>query len=140
MTQPMIAVNGASKLTCVNAMSSAADSVIVFPEFLVYEDPLPNQKEFVDLVMKDMPACGRGTPDPSAWDAMQRRWFRRWRRSASDAGNEKLNEAVRGPYTRVTTQYDFAAPDMTGITLSGYIFSKLVNGVYTRTSFRICKD
>ena len=35
--------------------------------------------------------------------------------------------------------YDFTADDMTGIKLSSFVFSKLVNGQYTRTPFRINK-
>jgi branched-chain amino acid transport system substrate-binding protein len=54
-----------------------------------------------------------------------------------DAGNEKLCAAIRGPYNGVTTDYDFSADDMTGIKLSGYIFSKVVNGQYTRLPTRL---
>ena len=33
--------------------------------------------------------------------------------------------------------YNFTANDMTGIGLSSFVFSKLVNGQFTRTPFRI---
>jgi len=35
----------------------------------------------------------------------------------------------------VTATYNFAAPDMTGIELSSYVYSKLVNGKFTRLPF-----
>jgi hypothetical protein len=35
------------------------------------------------------------------------------------------------------TTRDFSASDMTGIKLSGYVYSKLTNGKYSRTEFRV---
>jgi len=37
----------------------------------------------------------------------------------------------------VTENYDFGSPDMTGIKLSGYIFSKVVKGKYVRLPDRM---
>ena len=53
------------------------------------------------------------------------------------AAPEAVCKALQGPHSGVMTTWDFSAPDMTGITLSGYIFSKLVNGVYTRLPTRL---
>ena len=63
----------------------------------------------------------------------------RWTRPAPDAGGEKLCAAMREPYSGVMANYNFAADDMTGIGLSSFVFSKLVNGQFTRTPFRINK-
>jgi branched-chain amino acid transport system substrate-binding protein len=134
MTQPIIAVNGASSYDIVSAMGNAADNII-YPEFLVYEDPLPNQKEFVDYMMKNFNVKAKN-PESVAWDALHV-VARGLEKVGPDAGNEKLCEAVREPYQGVTTNYDFSAPDMTGIKLSGYIFSKLVKGTYTRLPYRM---
>ena len=46
---------------------------------------------------------------------------------------------MRAPYSGVLANYNFSADDMTGIPLSSYVFSKLVNGKYTRTPFRIAQ-
>jgi len=134
MKQPIIAVNGASSYEIVSAMGSAADNII-YPEFVVNEDPLPNQKEFVGYMQKEFGVKAKNA-ESVAWDAMHV-IAAALKKVGPDAGNEKLCDAVRGPYTGVTTQYDFSAPDMTGIKLSGYIFSKLVDGKYTRLPFRI---
>jgi branched-chain amino acid transport system substrate-binding protein len=134
MTQPIIALNGASSYEIVNAMGSAANDVI-YPEFVVYEDPLPHQKQFIDLVMKETGTKAKN-PESVAWDAMHV-IKAAIEKVGPDAGNEKLCQAIRGPYKGVTTDYDFSQPDMTGIKLSGYIFSKLVNGQYTRLPYRM---
>jgi ABC-type branched-subunit amino acid transport system substrate-binding protein len=53
MKQPIVAVNGASSYEALNAMGSTVANDIVYPEFIVNEDPLPNQKEFVELFRGD---------------------------------------------------------------------------------------
>jgi branched-chain amino acid transport system substrate-binding protein len=134
MTQPVVALNGASSYEIVSAMGDAADN-IVFPEFVVYEDPLPGQKEFIAYVKKEIGARAKNA-EAVAWDAMHV-IANALKKAGVDARREKLCEAIRGPYKGVTTDYDFSAPDMTGIKLSGYIFSKLVHGQYTRLPFVI---
>jgi branched-chain amino acid transport system substrate-binding protein len=133
MTQPIIALNGASSYEIVSAMGTAADNVI-FPEFVVYEDPLPHQKDFIDYVMKESGAKAKNAESVS-WDAIH--VIAAALTKSPDARNEKLCEAIRGPYKGITTDYDFSADDMTGIKLSGYIFSKLVKGQYTRLPYVI---
>jgi branched-chain amino acid transport system substrate-binding protein len=53
-----------------------------------------------------------------------------------NATPEAVCKALQGPHSGVMTSWDFSAPDMTGITLSGYIFSKLTNGKYSRTDIK----
>jgi branched-chain amino acid transport system substrate-binding protein len=135
MTQPIVALNGASSYEIVGAMGNAADNVI-YPEFLVYEDPLPHQKEFVEYMMKNFNQRAKN-PESVAWDALHV-IARAMEKVGPDAGNEKLCEAIRSePYKGVTTDYNFGAPDMTGIKQSGYLFSKLIKGQYTRTDYRL---
>jgi branched-chain amino acid transport system substrate-binding protein len=134
MTQPIIALNGASSYEIVSAMGDAADNII-YPEFVVYEDPLPRQKAFIDYVMKETGARAKNA-ESVAWDALHV-IAHALEKAGVDARREKLCAAIRGPYQGVTTDYDFSAPDMTGIKLSGYIFSKLVHGTYTRLPFVI---
>lgn len=134
MKQPIVAVNGSSSYETVNAMGSAADNII-FPEFVVTEDPLPNQAEFVAYMQKNFNIKAKNA-EAVAWDAVHA-IAAALKKVGPDAGHEALCEAVKGPFSGVTTQYDFSAPDMTGVKLSGYLFSKLVNGQYTRLPDRL---
>ena len=138
MKQPIVAVNGASSYEVLNAMGTTVANDIVFPEFIVNEDPLPNQKEFVELFRKDMNGGRAKNFEAAAWDAVNIA-MRALAKVGLDAGSEKLCAAMREPYTGVMANYNFSADDMTGIGLSSFVFSKLVNGQYTRTPFRISK-
>ena len=135
MKQPIIAVNGASSYEVLNAMGATVANDIVFPEFIVNEDPLPNQKEFVELFRKEMNGRAKNF-EAAAWDAVHVA-MRALDKVGPEAGGEKLCEAMREPYTGVMANYNFTANDMTGIGLSSFVFSKLVNGQFTRTPFRI---
>ena len=137
MKQPIIAVNGASSYEALNAMGTAVANDIIFPEFIVNEDPLPNQKEFVELFRSEMNGRAKNF-EAAAWDAVHVA-MRALDKVGPDAGGQKLCEAMREPYSGVMANYNFAADDMTGIGLSSFVFSKLVNGQYTRTPFRINK-
>jgi branched-chain amino acid transport system substrate-binding protein len=134
MKQPIVAVNGSSSYETVNAMGSAADNII-FPEFVVTEDPLPNQAEFVAYMQKNFNIKAKNA-EAVAWDAVHA-ITAGLKKVGPDASHEALCEVVKGPFSGVTTQYDFSAPDMTGVKLSGYLFSKLVNGQYTRLPDRL---
>jgi branched-chain amino acid transport system substrate-binding protein len=121
MKQPIVAVNGASSYEVLNAMGATVANDIVFPEFIVNENPLPNQKEFVELFRKDMNGGRAKNFEAAAWDAVNIA-MRALAKVGVDAGSD-----------------NFSADDMTGIGLSSFVFSKLVNGQYTRTPFRISK-
>lgn len=138
MKQPIIAVNGAASYEVLNAMGPTVANDIVFPEFIVNEDPLPNQKEFVEIFRKEMNGGRAKNFEAAAWDAVQVA-LRALDKVGPDAGGEKLCAAMREPYAGVMANYNFGADDMTGINLSSFVFSKLVNGQYTRTPFRINK-
>ena len=134
MKQPIVAVNGSSSYETVSAMGSAADNII-FPEFVVTEDPLPDQAEFVAYMQKNFNIKAKNA-EAVAWDAVHA-IAAGLKKAGTDASREELCQAVKGPYHGVTAQYDFSAPDLTGIKLSGYLFSKLVNGQYTRLPDRL---
>ena len=134
MTQPIIAHMASSTYEYVNAMGKTADN-IVFPEFLVAEDPLPHQRDFVELSKKERGALPKNV-DAFVWDSLHV-----LRQALAKAGpgaeGEKICEAIRQtPYAGVFANYNFAADDMNGIQLSGFVYSKLVNGSYTRLPFR----
>lgn len=134
MKQPMIGSVGSSSYEYVNAMGSAADNIIV-PEFIVGEDPLPRQQAFIDLYRQEygnLPKHHEAAP----WD-MLHILAGAIAKVGPNAGPEALCTALQGPHSGVMTDWDFAAPDMTGIKLSGYIFSKLTGGKYSRLPFRV---
>ena len=68
---------------------------IVFPEFIVNEDPLPSQKEFVELFRKEMNGRAKNF-EAAAWDAVHVA-MRALDKVGPDAGGEKLCEAMREP-------------------------------------------
>jgi branched-chain amino acid transport system substrate-binding protein len=53
-----------------------------------------------------------------------------------DAAPEAIASALREPYEGVLATYNFGSSDMTGIDLSSYVYSKLVNGKFTRLPFK----
>ncbi len=134
MKQPIISAIGQASYEIVKSMGDAADNV-VFPEFLVAEDPLPHQKAFVELYRQEYNRLPKIT-EAIGWDSVQA-LLKAFEKVGPDAGNEKLCEAIRGPYPGVLTQYDFSADDMNGIKLNSFVFSKLVNGQFTRLPFQI---
>jgi branched-chain amino acid transport system substrate-binding protein len=134
MKQTIIGSLGSSSYEYVNAMGSAADNIIV-PEFMVAEEPLPRQQEFVDLYKKEYNTLPKHH-EAAAWD-MLHILADVLAKVGADAAPEAICKALQAPHSGVMTTWDFSAPDMTGITLSGYIFSKLTNGKYSRSSINV---
>jgi branched-chain amino acid transport system substrate-binding protein len=133
MKQPIVSAIGQATYEIVRSMGDAADNV-VFPEALVAEDPLPQQKEFVELYRqeyKQLPKAAQG----GAWDALQV-VAAALNKVGPSAGNGPLCEAMRGEYSGVVTTYDFRAEDLNGMKLSNVVYSKLVNGQFSRLAFR----
>lgn len=134
ITQPIVSAVGSSSYEYVKGMGEFGDG-IVFAEFIVSEDPLPHQKEFVELFQKERGTLPK-TYDAAGWDAMHV-LAQALEKAGPDAGSEALAAAIRStPYRGVVAQYNFAAPDMTGIGLESYTYSKLVKGRYTRLPFK----
>jgi len=133
ITQPIVSAVGSSSYEYVKGMGEFADD-IVFPEFIVSEDPLPHQKEFVDLFVKEYGTLPK-TYDAAGWDATHV-IAQALSEVGPDAGSEAIAEAIRANrYRGVIASFNFAAPDMTGIELESYTYSKLVDGNYTRLPF-----
>jgi branched-chain amino acid transport system substrate-binding protein len=107
---------------------------IVFPEFVVGEDPLPHQVEFVNQYKKAYNELPKNY-EAAGWDAVHA-LARAMDKVGPDATPQALAAALREPYKGVLATYNFGAPDMTGIELSSYTYSKLVNGKFTRLSFK----
>ena len=136
MTQPVVAAIGSSSYEYVNAMGPGADNVVI-PEFVVGEDPLPHQKAFVDLYKQTYNSTPKNF-ETAGWDAVHI-MAQAIGKAGPNATPQAVCDAMRGPYSGVLANYDFAADDMTGIPLSSYVFSKLVGGKYTRIPFRIAQ-
>ena len=133
IAQPIVSAIGSSAYQYVNGMGEFAHD-IVFPEFVVGEDPLPHQAEFVNLYRKAYNALPKNY-EAAGWDAVHV-LARALEKFGPDAASEDIAKAIREPYKGVFAAYDFAAQDMTGIELSSYVYSKLVNGKFTRLPFR----
>jgi branched-chain amino acid transport system substrate-binding protein len=133
MTQPIISHMGSSTYELVSAMGSGADNVI-FPEFVLAEDPLPHQREFVELYRKEYGVLPKNV-EAMAFDGLHV-LAQALGKVGPEAGGPKICEALRGPYAGVFAQYNFAADDMNGVGPASFVYSKLVNGKYTRLPFR----
>jgi branched-chain amino acid transport system substrate-binding protein len=130
--QPIVSAIGSSAYQYVNGMGEFGHD-IVFPEFVIGEDPLPHQVDFVNLYRSINNALPKNY-EAAGWDAV---WIlaKGLEKAGPDAGPEALSKAIREPYKGVLATYNFGAADMTGIELSSYAYSKLVNGKFTRLPF-----
>lgn len=129
---PLLGAIGSATYEYVKGMGEFADD-ITFAEFLVSEDPLPHQKEFSELFRKSYGANAKAF-DAAGWDAVHI-LAKGLAKVGPDAGSAALAAAIRGPHQGVLAAYDFSAPDMTGIKLSSYTYSRLVKGKFTRLQF-----
>lgn len=132
MTQIIVSAIGSSAYQYVNGMGEHGHD-IVFPEFVVAEDPLPHQKDFVELYKKAYNAMPKNY-EAAGWDAVHI-IARALEKAGPDASSDAMAKALREPYKGELASYNFGAPDMTGIELSSYVYSKLLNGKFTRLPF-----
>jgi len=130
--QPIVSAIGSSAYQYVNGMGEFGHD-IVFPEFVIGEDPLPHQVEFVNLYRSINNALPKNY-EAAGWDAVLI-LSKALEKVGPDAGPEALAKSIREPYKGVLATYNFGAADMTGIDLSSYAYSKLVNGKFTRLPF-----
>ncbi|WP_219215961.1 ABC transporter substrate-binding protein [Variovorax boronicumulans] len=132
ITQQIVSAVGSASYDYVRGMGEFADD-IVFPEFLVGEDPLPRQSEFVELYRKANNTLPKNF-EAAGWDAVHL-IVRALEKVGPDVGNEAIAQALREPYEGVLAKYNFGAADMTGIDLSSFVYSRLVKGKFTRLPF-----
>lgn len=131
--QPIVSAIGSASYDYVKGMGEFAND-IVFPEFVVGEDPLPRQAEFVELYRKEYNAPPKNF-EAAGWDAVHL-IADPLGKVGPDAKREAIAEAMRHPFEGAMATYNFSAPDMTGIELSSFVYSKLVDGKFTRLPFR----
>ena len=132
ITQQIVSAIGSASYDYVRGMGEYADD-IVFPEFMVGENPLPRQAEFVELYRKANNALPKNF-ESAGWDAVNI-VAKAIGKVGANASREAIAIAMRDPYEGAMAKYNFAAADMTGIELSSFIFSRLVQGKITRLPF-----
>lgn len=134
ITQPIVSAIGSASYDYVRGMGEFGDD-IVFPEFVVGEDPTPQQAAFVKLYQQAYNSLPKNF-EAAGWDAVNV-VAEALQTAGPNASRADLAKAMRKPYKGVMASYDFAADDMTGIDLTSYIYSKLNKGNFTRLPFTI---
>lgn len=129
---PIVSAIGSASYDYVKGFGEYADN-IVFPEFVVAEDPKPEQKEFVALFQKKYNSLPKNF-EAAGWDTIHI-VAAALQKAGPNASREQLAAAARGVHKGVMATYDFTKPDLTGIELSSYVFSKLVKGKFERLPF-----
>ncbi|MDI6028596.1 ABC transporter substrate-binding protein [Corticibacterium sp. UT-5YL-CI-8] len=132
LTQPIVSVHGTALYDVVRAMGDASDNV-VYAEFLIAEDPLPNQTEFVAEFQKEYGRLPKHF-EAAGWDAVMAVAAALEKTGPEPAGGA-LCEALRGPYPGAFGKYDFSAPDMGGLTLEAFSYSLLTKGAFSRLPY-----
>ncbi|CEJ13497.1 Leucine-, isoleucine-, valine-, threonine-, and alanine-binding protein precursor [bacterium YEK0313] len=133
ITQPIISAIGSSPYDYVRGMGEFADD-IVFPEFLVGEDPEPHQRAFVELYQKAYGSLPKNY-EAAGWDAVH--IVADALKKAGPTDKAAIAAAMRQPFKGVMASYDFSKDDLTGIGLTSYVYSKLVKQQFTRLPFKV---
>lgn len=130
---PVISVHGTATYQYVKAMGDAADN-IVHAEFLIAEDPQPHQAEFVELFTKEHGFLPKHF-EAAGWDAV---WMlaKAIKAVGPAASHDQLCQELRQPYDGVMARWDFSQPDMGGLTLKSFTYSRLENGAFKRLDFK----
>ncbi|HEV2510327.1 ABC transporter substrate-binding protein [Bosea sp. (in: a-proteobacteria)] len=132
--QPIVSAIGSATYDYVRGFGEYGDNII-FPEFLVGEQPKDNQKGFVELFHKEYGSFPKNQ-EAAAWDGVHI-VAKAAAKAGPKAGPKELSAAIREPYAGVMAAYDFSKDDMTGVQLSSYVFSKLVKGRFERLLFTV---
>lgn len=132
ITQQIVSAIGSSSYEYVRGIGDFADD-IVFPEFMVGEDPLPRQAQFVEQYRSAYNALPKNF-ESAGFDAIHI-VARAIAKVGPNAAREAVAVAMREPYDGILARYNFGAPDMTGIELSSFVYSRLVKGKFTRLPF-----
>ncbi len=133
VTEPIIAVHGTALYEVVRSMGAAADN-IVHAEFLIAEDPLPNQADFVSAFKEEYGRLPKHF-EAAGWDAVMV-VADALKTTGPEPADGALCDTLRKPYPGVFAKYDFSAPDMGGLTLSSFNYSLLTNGQFSRLPYR----
>lgn len=130
--QPIVSAIGSASYEYIRGIGEYADD-IVFPEFLVGENPKPEQAKFVAAFQKANGALPKNF-EAAGWDAVHIA-AAAIGKAGPGAGPKDIAAAMRGAHQGAMAKYDFSRDDMTGIDLSSYVFSKVVKGKFERLPF-----
>lgn len=130
---PVIAAHPSAPYDVVKAMGDGAEGV-VFADFLVAEEPLPHQQAFVEAFQKEYGRLPKNF-DAVGFDAVQI-LVRALQKAGADAPGEALCAAMRGAQPGVLASYDLAAPDLGGLKVSSFVYSRYQNGRFSRLKLR----
>jgi branched-chain amino acid transport system substrate-binding protein len=133
VTQPIIAVHGTALYEVVRSMGGAADN-IVHAEFLIAEDPQPNQAEFVKAFEQEYGRLPKHF-EAAGWDAVMA-VVEALKTTGPEPAGGALCTTLRKPYPGVFATYDFSAPDMGGLSLASFNYSLLTKGKFSRLPYR----
>ncbi|MGE0800035.1 MAG: ABC transporter substrate-binding protein [Lautropia sp.] len=132
VSAPMVTPLAAAVYDTIKAMGEAAEGT-VFVDYVVPEEPRAREKEFVDLFQKAYGKLPKNY-EAAAWEAVMV-LTEALKKAGPDAGGEKLCAAARGKHVGAHIDYDFSAPDMTGIGVSSFQYSTVKDGKFTRLPF-----
>lgn len=131
---PIIAAHPSAPFDVVKAMGDGAEGV-VFADFVVSEEPLPNQKAFVAAFQKEYGRLPKNF-DAAGFDSVNL-LAQALGKVGPDASSEALCTALRAPYQGALANYDLSAADMGGLRTSSFVYSQYTAGKFTRLSFRV---
>ncbi len=131
---PIIGSIASSSYEYIKAMGEASNGVI-FPEFLISEDPLPHQKTFVEQFKAEYGRLPKNY-EAAGWDAVQL-IAKTLATTADGNDNQKFCAALRGPFKGTLAEYDFSAENLTGMQLSSFSYSQVKDGAFVRLPFRV---
>lgn len=130
---PVISAIGAATYEYAKAMGEAGNGLI-FAEFVVGEDPLDGQKDFVEAYQAKYDALPKNF-EAAGYDAVY--MLKRALEAAGvDASSDDIGKALREPHEGAMGSYNFGADDKTGIEVDNYVYSQLEEGVFNRLEFR----
>lgn len=129
---PVVTGLAVSMYENIKAMGPAAEGV-VFAEYMVAEDPRPREKKFVELYQNEYKKLPKNF-EVAAWEAVMV-VANALEKAGPDASSDKLCAAARGKHAGAHMDYDFSAPDMTGIQLSSFQYSTIKDGKFVRVPF-----
>lgn len=129
---PIVSAIGSATYDYVRGFGEYADN-IVFPEFVVGEDPKDTQKEFVAAFQKEYNALPKNF-EAAAWDSVHI-IAKAVDKVGLTATPKEIAAAIRAPYAGAMAAYDFTKDDLTGIEISSYVYSKLSKGKFERLPF-----
>lgn len=131
---PIVAAHPSAPFDVVKAMGDGAEGV-VFADFVVSEDPLPNQKAFVAAFQKEYGRLPKNF-DAAGYDSVNL-LAQALGKTGPEASGEALCTALRAPYQGALANYDLSAADMGGLRTSSFVYSQYTAGKFSRLPFRV---